>query len=147
MDHYNQGGATSTFTAATTPRPGTPESDPIETVRPNPFATPYGSVPTSRIGSSTALQSGPPPRYFHSRRIRKGETERPWLEKKDPKAKWVTIIPLIGIFIGLGLTGFLIYDGLTTITNHKYCPVLDEDFSGGLNSKVWTKETEVGGFG
>ena len=99
------------------------------------------------MGSSTGIQSMPAPRYFHSRRIRKGETERPWLEKKDPKEKWVTIIPCIGIFIGLALTGFLIYDGLTTISNHKYCPVLEEDFSSGFNTQVWTKEVEVGGFG
>lgn len=99
------------------------------------------------MGSSTALQQAPPQRYFHSRRINKGEIEKPWLEKKDPKEKWVTIIPLIGIFLGLALSGFLIYDGLQTVQNHVYCPVLDENFAGGIDPKVWTKEVEVGGFG
>ena len=28
-----------------------------------------------------------------------------------------------------------------------YCQILDEDFSGGFNTNVWTKEAEVGGFG
>ncbi|KXS99664.1 hypothetical protein AC578_9884 [Pseudocercospora eumusae] len=139
---------TATTTATNTPRPGTPESDPIETVhRQNPFASPYGSMPASAMGSSTGVQAIPPPRYFHSRRINKEEVEKPWLEKKDPKEKWVTIIPIIGIFIGLALSGFLIYEGLQTVQNHTYCPVLDDDFSGGLNGKVWTKEVEVGGFG
>jgi len=31
--------------------------------------------------------------------------------------------------------------------HHKYCPVLSDDFSGGLNTNVWTQEAEVGGFG
>ncbi|KAI6854920.1 putative beta-1,3-glucan-binding protein, partial [Hortaea werneckii] len=82
-----------------------------------------------------------------SRRIKKGELERPWMEKKDPKEKWVTIIPIIGILVGLGLTGFLIYDGLQSVSNLNYCPVLDDDFSNGFNNKVWTKEVEVGGYG
>jgi hypothetical protein len=104
-------------------------------------------MPASAIGSSTGLQSIPPPRYFHSRRIKKDEIEQPWLDKKDPKEKWVTIIPLIGIFVGFALTGFLIYDGLKSVSNYKYCPVLIDDFSSGLNTNVWTKEVEVGGFG
>lgn len=148
MDHQ-QYGATAPTTAATTPRPGTPDSDPIEPVRANPFATPYGSMPASAMASTSGFQSvaGPQQRYFHSRRIKKGEQERPWLDKKDPRKKWVTIIPLIGILVGLGLTGFLIWDGLQTISSHVYCPVLDEDWSNGFNNKVWTKEVEVGGFG
>lgn len=69
------------------------------------------------------------------------------MDKKDPKEKWVTIIPLMGIFVGLVISGLLIWDGLRTVVNHTYCPVLDEDFSNGLDSKVWSKEVEVGGFG
>ncbi|KAK4550770.1 hypothetical protein LTR36_000349 [Oleoguttula mirabilis] len=99
------------------------------------------------MGSSTGLQSTAPQRYFHSRRIKKGEIERPWLDRKDPKEKWVTIIPVIGILIGLALSGLLIYDGLASVSKHKYCPVLTEDFSSGFNSAVWTKEVEVGGYG
>lgn len=100
------------------------------------------------MASSSALNSLPPQKYFHSRRVKKGEVERPWLDRKDPKEKWVTIIPIIGILVGLGLTGFLIYDGLSTVSHHKYCNVYDADFSEtGLDSDVWTKEVELGGFG
>ena len=116
---------------------------------PNPFASPYGSIASAR-GSSSGFQSqqhAAPPTYFHSRRIKKGSVERPWLEKKDPKEKWVTIIPLIGIFVGLCISGFLIWQGMQTVQNHVYCPVFEEDFSSGLNSRIWTKEAEVGGFG
>jgi len=69
------------------------------------------------------------------------------MDKKDPREKWVTIIPIIGIVIGFALAGFLIYDGLQTVVNHTYCSVLDENWSEGFNEKVWTKEVEVGGFG
>ncbi|KAF2214584.1 glycoside hydrolase family 16 protein [Cercospora zeae-maydis SCOH1-5] len=145
MDYQH---GTATTTATTTPRPGTPDSDPIERAPPrNPFASPYGSMPASAMGSSTAFQSSAPPRYFHSRRVNKNEMEKPWLDKKDPKEKWSTIIPIIGMVVGLGLVGFLVYEGLQTVQNHVYCPVLDENFSGGLNPSVWTKEVEVGGFG
>lgn len=79
--------------------------------------------------------------------MKKGEVEKPWTKVKDPREKWVTIIPLIGLFVGLAISGFLIWDGLRTVVNHTYCPVLDEDFSKGLDSKIWLKEAEVGGFG
>jgi hypothetical protein len=59
----------------------------------------------------------------------------------------VTIIPILGLLLGLGIAGFLVYDGLKSVVKHNYCPVLSDDFSGGLNTAVWTKEAEVGGYG
>lgn len=79
--------------------------------------------------------------------VKKGEIEKPWLEKHDPKEKWVTILPLLGILLGLCISGFLIWDGMRSVVHHKYCPVLDDDFSNGLDPSVWTKEVQVGGFG
>ncbi|KAL2210164.1 glucan 1,3-beta-glucosidase [Sarocladium strictum] len=116
----------------------------------NPFASPEISRPASSFDSSSGgvgRQSAEGPRYFRSRMIGKGEVEKPWLEKKHPKEKWVTIIPLIGILIGLGISGFLVWDGYSSVVQHKYCPVMDDDFSGGLNTNIWSKEIEVGGFG
>ncbi|RDW92338.1 putative beta-1,3-glucan-binding protein [Coleophoma crateriformis] len=143
--------------AAGTPmRPGTPESrtqsnpfgdDISQAPRANPFASPFTSRPASSFGSSSAIREMPPQRYFHSRRVRKGEIDQPWKTKVDPKEKWVTIIPLIGLALGFAIAGFLVYDGLSTVVHHKYCPVLSDDFSGGFNTDVWTKEAEVGGFG
>lgn len=148
---------TATTTATATPRPSTPDSDRIAPAAStprngppsNPFATPYGSMPASATGSFYDIGANGivTQRYFRSRRIKKGSVEQPWKEVKDPKAKWTTIIPLIGIIIGLGVTGVLIWDGLRNVINHEYCPVLDDNFANGLNSKVWTKEVEVGGFG
>jgi hypothetical protein len=79
--------------------------------------------------------------------VKKGTVERPWLDKKDPKEKWVTIIPLLGIFAGLAITALLIWDGLRSVVNHKYCPVLNEQWINGFDDKIWTKEVELGGFG
>ena len=145
-----------TNTNASTPmRPSTPEYGdnispmPRSNTNTNPFASPYVSRPPSMRNSSAvdlhheALRQ----RYFHSRRVKKGEVERPWMDKKDPREKWVTIIPLLGLLVGFAVAGFLVWDGLRTVVNHAYCPVLDEDWSGGFNTKVWTKEAEVGGFG
>lgn len=158
-------------TAATTPqhRPGTPNTDNLNTHRNpfgdghesqssirsnnlnnNPFASPDASRPASSYGSSSARDTGRfdgGQRYFHSRRVRKEDVEKPWLAKKDPKEKWVTILPLVGILIGLGISGFLVWDGYRSVIQNKYCMVLDEDFSQGLRSSVWTKEVEVGGYG
>ena len=148
------------YTAATsssvTPmRPGTPEQDSINAAPQrgtgtNPFGTPFASGPASRNASSSAVNlhhEAQNQKYFHSRRVKKGEIERPWLDRKDPREKWVTIIPLIGLALGFAFAGFLVYDGLKTVVKHEYCSVLDDDFSAGLDSKVWTKEAEVGGFG
>ncbi|KAL8713824.1 MAG: hypothetical protein Q9225_006688 [Loekoesia sp. 1 TL-2023] len=160
MDHsYNHNAYSTTHTAATsataTPlRPSTPESAAYDSITPmpnkNPFSSPFASGRASVNASSSALnlhQAAQQQKYFHSRRVKKGEIERPWLEKKDPREKWVTIIPLIGLALGFAFAGFLVYDGLKTVVKHDYCSVLEEDFSGGWNDKVWTKESEVGGFG
>lgn len=75
--------------------------------------------------------------------------EKPWLKVKDPREKWVSIIPLIGIAVGLGIATFLVWDGLRSVVNHKYCLVYSDDFTGSstLNKSIWTKEAELGGFG
>lgn len=168
-DSYNQNyygrppmPSAATSSAPTPLRPGTPNNDrnpfgdSIEAVTPrpgmgtNPFVSPEVSRPASSFGSSSAVPTRldeRSQRYFHSRRVKAGDVEKPWLDKKDPKEKWVTIFPIVGILIGLAISGFLIWDGLSTVVHNKYCPVLDETFSGGLDTSIWTKEVEVGGFG
>ncbi|KAI0015092.1 glycoside hydrolase family 16 protein [Xylariomycetidae sp. FL0641] len=112
----------------------------------NPFASPEFSRPGSSSNSSGAPQAVPPPRYFRSRRIQKGEIEKPWMKNKDPREKWVTILPILGILVGLAVSGLLVYDGIKSVVKHKYCVVLDDAFST-FNDDVWTKEVQVGGFG
>ena len=158
-NNYSNTGANNT--GSNTPRNSTPSPDadqisaaPSQRSAPsqpkNPFLSPWSTRPSSFRGSTSALdfnQQVLSQRYFHSRRVKKGQIERPWLEKKDPREKWTWIIPVLGILLGLGIAGFLVWDGLRTVVNHQYCPVLLEDWSNGFNADVWTKEAEVGGFG
>jgi len=113
----------------------------------NPFATPPASIhggTTSGFGNS----DGAGGKYFRSRRIRKEDGHEPPKFKKDPKEKFLWIIPLCGVLVGLAITGLLIYLQIGHVSSHNYCPVLDDDFSSGvLNPNIWTKEMEVGGFG
>lgn len=128
-----------------------PFEDPIT---PIPDRTPYssrpGSVPVSVPGSTSGFSVpglNAPQRYFHSRRVKKGEVSQPWLSKKDPREKWVTIIPCIGLAVGLAIAGILVWHGVASVVNHKYCPVLMEDWSDGFREEIWTREVEVGGYG
>ena len=154
---YSTTHTAATSATATPMRPSTPDSSSYDNITPmpqgrgtNPFSSPFASGRASVNASSSALnihQAAQQHKYFHSRRVKKGEIERPWLDRKDPREKWVTIIPLIGLLLGFAFAGFLVYDGLKTVVKHEYCSILDDDFSGGLDGKIWTKEAEVGGFG
>ena len=107
----------------------------------------HGS-PSQNLATLNASQtSAAAPKWFQSRKIKRGTFERPWKDIKDPREKWVTIIPIIGIIVGFTVAGLLIWDGLRQVVNHEYCLVLNEDWSTGFNEKIWTKEAEVGGFG
>lgn len=129
--------------------PSDPFDDGISPLPPRDPSNTHSRAP-SNAPSSTGTSTARRPLstiYFKSRRVRKDEVEKPWLEKKDPKEKWVTIIPLVALAIGFLLAGLLVYDGIRSVVHHEYCLVLSEDFSGGLDEKIWTKEAEVGGFG
>lgn len=89
-----------------------------------------------------------PPKYFRSRRVEKKDIVKPWLsEPRDPKEKWVTIIPLLGAFVGILLAALLVWDGWKSVINHDYCLVFEDDFSHGLNPDIWQAEMQLGGFG
>lgn len=126
---------------------GTGEKD-----SPNAFASPLASRPAS-INTDTASLAGmpvgqPPQRYFHSRRVKPGDVEKPWAKNVDPKEKWVTILPLLGIALGFAISGLLIWDGIRSVVKHQYCLVYEDDFSSGvLNEKIWEREVQLGGFG
>ncbi|KAL7621021.1 hypothetical protein AAE478_008333 [Parahypoxylon ruwenzoriense] len=160
MEQHQAG--TSSFSSSALPTPlrsGTPNTDrspfgedrvDSQSSRPvgvaNPFVSPSVSRPASSYDSSDVPRQTAGPRYFHSRRVKKGEVEKPWLDKKDPKEKWVTIIPILGIIVGLGIAGFLVWDGLRSVVKHNYCLVLEDNFAL-FDDAIWTKEVQVGGFG
>lgn len=146
------------------PQTPCPNSDPFGTPH---SQTPYGhtpqsSTPASTSGSRSHSRSGSRSgsasstglylpggaKYFKSRRVwNKESLEKPWKNQKDPKEKWVTIIPIFGVVLGLIVSGILIWDGLRTVTNHTYCLKYEDNFQSGLNENVWTREIELGGYG
>lgn len=88
------------------------------------------------------------PKYFRSRRVEKKRIIKPWLsDPTDRKERWVTVLPFIGVFIGIMLAGVLVWDGWKSVINHKYCLVYEDDFSKGLDRDIWKAEIQVGGFG
>lgn len=95
------------------------------------------------VKSATTYRPRP---YFRSRRITKGTIDRPELREHDPKQKWVTIIPMCGFFLGLMAIAVMAWDGWVGVPKHVYCPVFVDDFSGGFNSTIWSKEIQTGGY-
>ncbi len=110
------------------------------------------ATPKSVRASTTAFHvpTAGNQKYFRSRRIKDvSAISKPWTEKADPKRKWHTIFPLIGILCGLGLVGLATWQGYTSVINNDYCSIYDVDFTSGghLDPDVWTKEVQAGGFG
>ncbi|KAJ9628422.1 hypothetical protein H2204_009259 [Knufia peltigerae] len=106
-----------------------------------------GHGPSLYSSDAASPHPSPAPKYFRSRRKAKGEIDKPWLDKKDSRQKWLTIFPLMGLVIGFVLSGYLVYDGLASVETPVYCTVYEDDFANGFDEKIWTKEVEVGGFG
>ena len=131
------------------PFPSAPRPPPAPPVEPSPRTAPSPVKIKSEKHEAitTSAQQVPPSTYFHSRRKGQGDIEKPWLKTKDRRKPWVTWIPCIGLLAGVALSSLLIFDGMRSISMPDYCQILDEDFSGGFNTKIWTKEAEVGGFG
>lgn len=113
---------------------------------PNPFATPNTSIYNGVTSAYARSESGAG-KYFRSRRIQKDQHTKPPVFKKDPKEKWLTIMPVTGVLVGLAITGVLIYFKVGRTTTSQFCPILYDDFSQGINPAIWTMEQEVGGFG
>ncbi|KAI9819366.1 MAG: hypothetical protein M1826_001163 [Phylliscum demangeonii] len=109
------------------------------------------SRPQSSVGRSSGVMTGAmngPSSYFRSRRVRKGEVEKPGNgRRRPPQEKWVSIITLFGVLMALVISVVLVWDGLRSVVVNEYRLVLDENFSHGLDDQVWTKEVELGGFG
>jgi hypothetical protein len=114
------------------------------------ISPPYSTATSRNDYSRSAAASftdEKPSTYFHSRRKAKGDIEKPWLKEKNHRQAWLTWFPIIGIILGIGCTGALVWDGLQQNKLPGYCQILDEDFSQGLRDNIWTKEAEVGGYG
>ncbi|KAK9451882.1 concanavalin A-like lectin/glucanase domain-containing protein [Limtongia smithiae] len=86
---------------------------------------------------------------FKSRRIPQGYiSEKPWINDRQHGDRILLIITIITCVIGCGIMGVLIWSGISSVTNYKYCLVMEDDFSSGtIDTDLWTQEVELGGFG
>jgi hypothetical protein len=123
-----------------------PEGAPLEAAHKS--KSPKGKEPSKgKQAAASGFQYGPVPgQYFRSRRVKPEDVQMPWLDKPHPRQKWGTILPLIGLGLGLMVTAIMIWDGFRVIGRHKYCEIFYDDFTS-LNESVWTKEVELGGYG
>jgi beta-glucanase (GH16 family) len=71
--------------------------------------------------------------------------EKPWTAK-HPKLKWERSIFYGSIGIGVAIGAILCYLAYASVTNHEYCMILEDNFSG-IDDKTWSFEIQRGGFG
>ncbi|EEA23630.1 hypothetical protein TMatcc_002506 [Talaromyces marneffei ATCC 18224] len=104
-----------------------------------------GSIDGLPIRDSTYTRA-PVKRRFKSYLLT-GEYERPWVNDKRLKRIRVNNYIIWGFIVaGLAVSGYINYNATTQVHKHSYCLILDDDFST-LNTNVWTREVQVGGFG
>ncbi|KAH8697859.1 putative gram-negative bacteria binding protein [Talaromyces proteolyticus] len=76
-----------------------------------------------------------------------GEYERPWLDDKRLKRTRMNNYIIYGFLVaGLAVSGYINYHATAEVPKHSYCLILDDTFST-LDTSVWTREVQVGGFG
>ncbi|CAO1635261.1 unnamed protein product [Parajaminaea phylloscopi] len=106
------------------------------------------SMSPSQSGTSLSTRRR---HFFQSHVLQQGEeVYKPWLESKtrkkaDRRAYWIFVATcILGFLASLGV----IYTGVASLPKYKYCLVMQDDFSGTeLNTNVWFREQQVGGFG
>lgn len=114
-----------------------------------------GTNPSSPSGSFAALpyalpKSKPP---LPSTRIAAPipASDKPWLNKKEPRATLSYFITMVCMLLGLGGAAVLCWQGFTSVQKldpNRLCLVLDENFDGtSLDDSVWSHDVELGGFG
>ena len=108
-----------------------------------------GEISVVTTSSTRKINPYGKPKFFKSRRVLdKTAIQKPWMQKRrDPREKWQTLIPMFGLFLGFTLAGFLVWSGYRGVSRNLYCPVIMDDFVNGLDPDVWSKESEVGGYG
>lgn len=107
-------------------------------------------LPITKAAQRDLLQ---PPHGFVSRRIDIDTWTPPnlWsLSKRGKRSKRMDyLFVLFGILVGVLASGAVIGLGIFSFMSdqHKYCLALDEQFDGPLNTNIWSREVQVGGFG
>lgn len=79
------------------------------------------------------------------------KADKPWLAKRQPRARLSHYLSLLGIFLGFAGAALLCYFELTDLDlldESNLCTVFEDDFSSSsLDTSIWTRTVELGGFG
>lgn len=100
---------------------------------------------TSHVsGFSNAPQQAKQRRLKSARLV--GEYEKPWLQDSPYKKRelWDKVILWSCVSVGFLLGCVLCYFAYANVPRHKYCLILDDDFT---NLDNWSHEIQIGGFG
>lgn len=74
--------------------------------------------------------------------------EKPWLQKKDIRARLSYCLTVICMFLGAAAAAVVCYMGAKGVRMvGNVCLVLDEDFNNGIDSNIWFHEVSMSGFG
>lgn len=85
-------------------------------------------------------------RPFRSRLI-EDVVEKPWLEQEVTRAEAIAEwIPRAGLIFGACILAAYMYGGWTAWETNKYCLIMEDNFET-LNTSIWAREVELGGFG
>ena len=78
-----------------------------------------------------------------------GEISKPWVGTKDKAARISYFLTYTMAFVGvIGAALRCFYGWRSVSTIGRLCPVLDDDFNGNdIDSSVWMREIDLGGFG
>ena len=90
---------------------------------------------------------------FRSKRLKSTALDdrpiaKPWVGKKDIRARISYWLTWLGIFLGAAAAAAVCYTGARGVRMvGNVCLVLDEEFSNGIDSNIWFHEVSMSGFG
>lgn len=79
------------------------------------------------------------------------KADKPWLANRQPRERLSAFLTYFCILLGLAGAALLCFfdlQGLQLLDESKLCVVFEDDFnSGSLDTSIWTRTIELGGFG
>jgi hypothetical protein len=123
-------------------RPSTAQREAFSSPRPRPATVVYAS------GSNSA-RSRLARRKRPASTMLSGDITKPWVGKTEKAARISYFLTYSMLLLGIAAAGLRCYYGWRGVSLiGKLCPVLDDDFnSNDLDSNVWVREVDLGGYG
>lgn len=119
-----------------------PAREAFSSPRPRPLTVVY---PAGALGTRSRLAKPKRP----ASTMLSGEITKPWVGKKDKAARISYFLTYSMLLVGIIGAGLRCYTGWRSVPMMgKLCLVMEDDFSGNdLDTSVWEREVDLGGFG